>query len=80
MSQRDKQLSDTLDVGGRNLIDDTAAPFTCLVASSTEYSPYLNLTAYAIDKRVFHITDEIFTISFNYTLTGNSNVDAYIYP
>ena len=81
MSQRDKQLSDTLDVGGRNLVDNTSATFTCTAGSNGEgYSPYLQLTTYATDKRVLHIADEIFTISFNYTLTGNSNANAYIYP
>ena len=81
MSQRDKQLSDTLDVGGRNLVDGTMSTFTCTAGSNGEGSSnYLNLTTYAIDKRVLHIADEIFTISFNYTLTGNSNANAYIYP
>ena len=81
MSQRDKQLSDTLDVGGRNLVDNTSATFTCTAGSNGEgSSDYLNLTTYAIDKRVLHIADEIFTISFDYTLTGNSNANAYIYP
>ena len=80
MSQEDKQLSDTLDVGGRNLIRDTFE-FSYEVGSNGEgYSPYLDFTTYAIDKRVFHIAEEIFTISFNYTLTGNSNTNAYIYP
>lgn len=81
MSQRDKQLSDTLDVGGRNLIEGTMSTFTCTAGSNGEGSSnYLNLTTYAIDKRVLHIANEIFTISFNYTLTGNSNANAYIYP
>lgn len=81
MSQEDKQLSDTLDVGGRNLVDGTMATFTCTAGSNGEgSSDYLNLTTYAIDKRVLHIANEIFTISFNYTLTGNSNAFAYIYP
>lgn len=81
MSQRDKQLSDTLDVGGRNLVGGTTETFTCTAGSNGEgSSDYLNLTTYAIDKRALHIADEIFTISFDYTLTGNSNANAYIYP
>ena len=81
MSQRDKQLSDTLDVGGRNLVEETTRTFTCVAGSNGEGSSvYLNLTTYAIDKRVLHIANEIFTISFDYTLTGNSNANAYIYP
>ena len=81
MSQEDKQLSDTLDVGGRNLVEGTMGIFTCTAGSNGEgSSDYLNLTTYAIDKRVLHIANEIFTISFDYTLTGNSNANAYIYP
>lgn len=81
MSKEDKQLSDTLNVGGRNLVEGTAGTFVCTAGSNGEgSSAYLNLTTYAIDKRALHIANEIFTISFNYTLTGNSNANAYIYP
>lgn len=72
MSKEDKQFMDTLQIGGRNLLNETERKVFENVSSPFEVSYPLSL--YAQDKNAFRVQDEIFTISFDYIVSNIGGV------
>ena len=72
MLKEDKQFIDTLQIGGRNLLNETERKVFENVSSPFEVSYPLSL--YAQDKNAFRVQDEIYTISFDYIVSNIGGV------
>lgn len=76
---------DAIEIGGRNLLLDTATPSTS-PGSSGGASSGSTYTRYYYESDPYGVsllhsnTDDLFTISFDYVVTGTLNSNTFIYP
>ena len=76
---------EAIEIGGRNLLTGTEKRIFNNTSGGS-FSTLYNLSLYANNKNVFKIKDEIYTVSFDYTVTGSTgttyvkinNIDAVL--
>ena len=83
--EQSKILNENIKIGGRNLLLGTSTSKSCTIASdaSSAYTSSYVRSGYLISKESSLTTNDYFTVSFDWTISGNSlntcAIYAYIY-